>query len=273
MTEPTNIGIIALPFEISTTFNKGTVHGPSAILDELEHLDTFDFNLKKDTLRSIPKTTIQPHGLELIDARIQQLIAARTVEDVLNADGFPISLGGEHTVTLGPVRACRSRGTLGVIQMDAHADLRDSYDGNPLSHACVMRRVIDLDCPTLGVGIRSMSEDEAHFIQKHNIKIVSAQQVIATDRWYSKIDALPNRIYLTIDMDFFDPADVPAVGTPEPGGPSWYNMINFLTHLFSQKEVVAADIVELMPGLNDDASVRLAARLVGTIASLRFKNI
>jgi agmatinase len=192
------------------------------------------------------------------------------VGELLDGGGFPISIGGEHTVSLGPIRAARSRGELGVIQLDAHADLRDSYEGNPLSHACVMRRVHDLGCPILEVGVRSMSEDEARFVQETGLEVVDARRVIGSTDWYGVIDALPERVYLTIDLDYFDPADLPAVGTPEPGGPGWELTCNFLEHLFATKNVVAADVVELMPGAGDEPSIRLAARLVGLLAGLRF---
>jgi agmatinase len=270
MAAPTNLGIVALPFEVSTSFMKGTIHAPEAILNELDRLDVFDFELARDPFRKIPRTIVLPHGPELVDARIQQAVAGRVVGEVMDGNGFPICLGGEHSVSLGPVRAARARWNIGVVQLDAHGDLRDSYEGNPLSHACVMRRIVDLGCPTLGVGIRSMCAEEAAFIEENDLQVVGAREVIGGRGWYSRLDALPEHIYLTIDMDFFDPSDVPAVGTPEPGGPSWYDAVSFLTHLFATKNVVAADIVELMPGENDDASVRLATRLIGLLVGLRF---
>jgi len=269
-TPVTNLGIVSLPFEVSTSFRKGTVHGPEAILNELDRLETFEFALGRDPFHGVPRTVVKPHGPELVDPRIQQAVAGRVVGELLDGHGFPISLGGEHTVSLGPIRAARSRGPLGVVQLDAHADLRDSYEGNPLSHACVMRRVLEMDCGLLGVGIRSMSEDEARFISERGVDTVGARQVIAGSAWYSLLDKLPQRIYLTVDVDFFDPSDVPATGTPEPGGPSWDQAVSFLAYLFSVKDVVAADVVELMPCKDDDASVRLAARLVGLLVGLKF---
>ncbi len=268
----TNLGIVSLPFEVSTSFRKGTMHGPDTILHELERLDTFELALGRDPFKGIPRTTVRPHGPELIDARIQQAVAGRVVGELMDGKGFPISLGGEHTVSLGPIRAARARGELGVVQLDAHSDLRDSYEGNPLSHACVMRRALDMDVSTLQVGIRSMCEDEARFVQERGLDIVGARQVIDGTEWYALLDKLPQRIYLTFDIDFFDPADVPATGTPEPGGPGWDRAVQFLAHLFAVKDVVAADLVELMPCRDDDASVRLAARLVGLMVGLKFND-
>jgi agmatinase len=267
----TNLGIVSLPFEVSTSFQKGTAHGPDAILHELDQIETFELILGRDPFKGVPRSIIRPHGPELIDARIQQAVAGRVVGELLDSKGFPICLGGEHTVSLGPIRAARARGELGVVQLDAHADLRDTYEGNPLSHACVMRRALDMDLRILQVGIRSMSEDEARFIQERGLEVVGARQVIDGTDWYARLDDMPQRIYLTVDVDFFDPADVPATGTPEPGGPGWDRAVAFLAQLFATKEVVAADVVELMPCKDDDASVRLAARLVGLLTGLKFQ--
>jgi agmatinase len=117
-----------------------------------------------------------------------------------------------------------------------------------------------------------MSEEEARFIHERGLNVVGARQVCDGTDWYALLDALPRRIYLSIDVDFFDPADVPATGTPEPGGPSWDRALSFLAYLFSTKDVVAADVVELMPCKDDDASVRLAARLVGLLVGLKFQD-
>jgi len=267
---PANLGIVALPFEVSTSFRKGTSQGPEAILEEFDRLDHFDFRLGRDPFRGVPRTIVKPHGPEIIDPRIEQAVAGRVAGELLDNGGFPISLGGEHTVSLGPVRAARTRGELGVVQLDAHSDLRDAYEGNPLSHACVMRRVLDMDCRTLGLGIRSMCREEADLIARRGLDVVPAREITAGRDWWRLVDGLPERVYLTVDLDYFDPADVPAVGTPEPGGPAWDETLAFLEHLFSTKNVVAADIVELMPGPGDESSLRLAVRLLGFITGLRF---
>ncbi len=267
---PTNLGIVALPFEVSTTFGKGTLHAPDAVLEELDALDCFDFRTARDPFDGVPRSVIRPHGSELVDARIQQAVAGRVVGEMMDGGGFPLSIGGEHTVSLGPIRAARARGELGVVQLDAHADLRDSYDGNPLSHACTMRRVLDMDCDVFGVGIRAVSQEEATLAQEQGIEHVHARRVIDDTDWYRLLSDLPQRIYLTVDLDYFDPADVPAVGTPEPGGPGWEATLAFLEYLFAVKDVVGADVVELMPGAGDAASVRAAARLIGSIVGLRF---
>jgi agmatinase len=133
-----------------------------------------------------------------------------------------------------------------------------------------MRRVLEAGCTPLGIGIRSLCEEEKELLASRNLNLVDGRQAATTTAWYALLDNLPDHIYLTLDMDVFDPAEVSSVGTPEPGGPGFEAIGDFLHHLFRVKNVVAADIVELKPTDKDKASIRLAARLVGLIAGLRF---
>jgi agmatinase len=270
-TRSSHLGIILLPFERSTSFKKGTVNGPNIILKELEEFDSFDFALGKDPFAQVRcfVTDLQPK--ELNDLPVMQSLADKYVSETLSSNGFPLCIGGEHTVSLGPIRAARADGELGIVQLDAHGDLRDEYQGDSYSHACVMRRAVEMGCTLLGVGIRTLCSEENAYIEERNIDIVSSREVLSSNKWYSLLEKLPKRIYLTIDMDVFDPAEVPAVGTPEPGGIDFNGICDFLSHLFEVKDVVAADIVEFMPCPGDESSRRLAARLIGIITGLRFK--
>lgn len=270
MTTPSHLAVVALPFEVTTSFQKGTAHGPAAILHELETLDPFDLMLGRSPFEGVARTVIRPHAQDLTDARLQQAIAGRIVGEILDSGGFPFCLGGEHTVSVGPIRAALARGPIGVIQLDAHADLRNEYDGELFSHATTMRRVLDMGCPVMGLGVRTMCLEESQMLTSYKMQQVSGRQFRDSKDWHDLIETMPARIYLSVDMDVFDPADVPAVGTPEPGGPGWHEVCDFLFHLFASKDVVAADIVELMPGPGDASSVRLAARLLGLITGLRF---
>jgi agmatinase len=269
MTSHTNgFAIICLPYERTTSFLKGTRFAPEVIVDELTRMDGFDYNLGYNPLAETPAIISTPHDTDLTDPLVQQTIAATAVNEMLEDNRFVISIGGEHTVTLGPLMAVTSRGAAGVVQLDAHGDLRYSYEDSIYSHACVMRRIHEMGCPALGIGIRTICKEESEFIKKTGLNIVHAARVIKDKSWYSLIDTLPDRIYLTIDMDFFDSSAVPALGTPETGGPSWEDAVDFITFLFSHKTVEAADIVEMKPGINDAASVRLAARLIALLISL-----
>lgn len=268
-----HLGLVALPFEATTSFRKGTAKGPAALIKELDNIDRFDLNLGRDPFRGVSINVKHAHGKELKDPLMQQAMAGRIVSKLLDSNGFPLCIGGEHTVSLGPIRAARTRGTLGVVQLDAHPDLRNIYEDDYFSHACVMRRVLELDCSILGIGIRAMGEEEAAFARERGLKHVEGRDAATNTGWYELLNILPERIYLTIDMDVFDPLEVPAVGTPVPGGPGYEAVVSFLKHLFSVKDVVAADIVELMPCEGDEASIRLATRLAGIITGLRFSKM
>jgi agmatinase len=175
-----------------------------------------------------------------------------------------LALGGEHTITLGVVRACaRVHGPLSILQIDAHADLRDSYEGTPYSHACVARRLLDWGTVT-AVGIRSISEEEHAFVKAHGHRVFWARDVATSrdDAWIDEvIESLRDPVYVTFDLDGLDPALVPATGTPEPGGLSWYPTLELLRRLGERRHIVGCDIVELMPIAGHNASDFLAARL------------
>jgi agmatinase len=272
MISPSHLGLIALPFEVSTSFKKGTASAPTAILKDLGSLDSFDFRLGRNPLKDLSCSVVRPHSPTLGDSRLQQSLAEGAVAELLDCEGFPLSLGGEHTISLGPIAAARKKvGDLGIVQLDAHADLRNEYENNRYSHACVMRRALELGCTPLGIGIRTLCKEEKEFVASRNLDMVDGRRAATSTDWYGLLNKLPNTIYLTLDMDVFDPSEVPSVGTPEPGGPGFEAICNFLHHLFKVKNVVAADIVELNPGDKDKASVRLASRLIGLIAGLRFR--
>jgi agmatinase len=181
----------------------------------------------------------------------------------LEAGKFLLTLGGEHSLTIAPVRAARRVcGEIGVVQFDAHADLREAYEGTPYSHASVMRRVADEGVPTLPIGIRAVSRPEAEFAMEAGIPIVWGAELDGVEsRLDGLLAALPERVYLTFDIDYFDPSIVPATGTPEPGGGLWYPTLRLLSRLFEAKKVVAMDLVELAPIGGQPASDFLAAKL------------
>ncbi len=182
----------------------------------------------------------------------------------LAAGKFLVTLGGEHSLTIAPVRAARQvYGDIGVVQFDAHADLREQFEGTPYSHAAVMRRVADERIPSLPIGIRSLSKPEAEFAMEAGIPIVWGNELEGLEaRFDALLATLPERVYLTFDIDYFDPSLVPATGTPEPGGGSWYPTLRLLERLFDRKQVVAMDLVELAPIGGQPASDFVAAKLV-----------
>jgi agmatinase len=265
--EQSEFVILPVPYEQTTTYQVGTKYAPRAILAASQEVETFDEELELEayktgicTLDHMEVTTSGPERmLEKIRRKTQELI---------NKDKKLVMLGGEHTISIGAVRAFEERYTnLSVLQMDAHADLRDSYQENRFSHACVMRRIGELS-HFVGVGIRNLSEGEHEFIRRNGTDVVLSQDMRNDDRWKEKVlKKLGSDVYLTLDLDVLDPSIMPAVGTPEPGGLLWYETLDFLKQLVYQKNLVGFDVVELCPIPGLVAPDFLAARLIYKIIS------
>lgn len=258
------IVVLPVPFERTTSFGKGAAAGPGAILVASQQVELYDEELGREPC-SQGIATLPEVGVDHADT-------ARFLEDLerevgrhLEAGKFVVVLGGEHTLTIAPARAARATfGDVGIVQFDAHADLRSEFEGTTLSHACVMRRLLDDGFPTAAVGLRSLSRPEARLIHQRRLPVLWGRELAGAEpaNLARLLAALPERVYLTFDIDFFDPAEVPATGTPEPGGGRWYPTLGLLRALFEHKRVVAMDLVELAPVPGQHASDFLAARLV-----------
>jgi len=266
------VHIIPVEMEKSVSYGRGTAAGPRAILEASLQLEAFDG-------KTVPGRagifTHQPLAC-LHDDPVDDLAAiSAEVTGVIRKKGVPAILGGEHTVTLGALQAfAESAVNIGVIQFDAHADLRDSYENNPLSHACVMRRVFEMNIPFVQIGIRSLSEVESVFRKTHDIKSLDA-----VDLYTGKIPSasqllprnLPEQIYITFDVDCFDASIMPATGTPEPGGLTWYQVIDLLEKIAENRTICGFDVVELAPIPGMPAPDFTAAKLVYTLIGLVVK--
>lgn len=262
--------LLPVPYDATTSYRGGARDGARAIIDASAQIELYDADLDSEP------AGVGIHTLDELepDYRAPELMVARVREATaqLLADGkFPLLLGGEHSLTPGAVAACKARWPdLGVLQLDAHADLRDSYHGTPYSHACAMRRVVDLGCPLTAVGIRSLSAEEAAFRRAATgITTVSAADVArvrynagALDTLWERIVAgLPETLYITVDLDVFDPAVMAATGTPEPGGLDWWEVTGLLRRACAGRRVVGADVVELAPAEGPEACAFMAAKL------------
>lgn len=262
--ENSAIAIWPLPFERTVSYGTGTAAGPAAILAASTQVELYDEELRSEPFRAGVATllpfTPPADGLEEAIEQIRD--AARphfATGKVL------LTLGGEHSLTIGPVRAARDvHGEIGVVQFDAHADLRDTYEGTPWSHACVMHRLHDDGIPSLGLGIRALSTEEGELIRDREFPVVWGYELddLEPRRFRELLDTLPESVYVTFDVDYFDPALVPATGTPEPGGGRWWPTLRLLREVFRRKRVVGLDVVELAPIPGQPASDFLAARLV-----------
>ncbi|KAA3659851.1 MAG: agmatinase, partial [Calditrichaeota bacterium] len=252
--------------EATTSYAKGTAKGPEALLEASRQVEFWDDELDMETcqhgIATLPVFSRYdlPHA-EAIDT------LEKMAKELFGQRKFVLSLGGEHSVTIPLVRAAASCfENLSVLQLDAHSDLRDSYEGSFLNHACVMARVNEV-CPFVSVGLRSGIKDEGRGIRS-DARLFYAGKMQHDPNWMQEaIDALTSNVYLTFDLDFLDPSMMPAVGTPEPGGFHWYETLAFLRMLFQQRNVVSADIVELMPipGLQhpDFLAAKLAYKMFG----------
>ena len=267
--------ILPVPYESTTSYSGGTRNGPRAIVEASRYVELFDQEFRSETalrygVHTLPQLELTRAGAEHAMAELGEAYAA--VAEAAG-DRFLLMLGGEHSIT-GPAvlaQAERSDTRLTVLQMDAHGDLRKSYEGTEHSHAAVMARVLDR-VDVVGVGIRAVSEEERVLSDATpGSTIVWADEMWEDDTWMDRaLEALGPRVYLTFDVDYFDPSLVPATGTPEPGGGDWYRTLRFLRRVFAEREVVAADVVELAPMAGNHAPDFLVAKLVYKLLSYRF---
>jgi agmatinase len=256
--------VLPLPFERTTTYGKGTAGGPAAILRASQSMELFDEELESEPFEQ-GIATVEPFLPEAFDMAAALAEIEAEASRHFAQGKFLVTLGGEHSLTLAPVRAARAAhgAALGVVQFDAHADLREEYEGTPYSHASVMKRIVDDGFPTCAVGIRSLSTPEAELVRGRQLPVIWGHQLDhAADAFPQLLAAMPQKVYLTFDIDFFDPSLVPATGTPEPGGGSWYATLALLRGLFAAKTVVGMDLVELAPIGGQPASDFLAAKLI-----------
>ena len=262
------VAVLPIPYDATTSFGGGARGGPRAIITASQQVELYDEALAAEPC-AVGVTTldaVEPdaRGPEPTMERIHA--AARPV---VRSGKFLLGLGGEHSVTSPLVRAVRSRyPKLSVLQIDAHADLRDKYQNSPYSHACVMRRVVDLGVPAVGVGIRNYSKEEAQFIRRTDYPLFTARTCRTAGRWKEDIlSCLTEHVYVTVDIDGFDPAYAPGTGTPEPGGLDWYQVTDLLATIAADRQIVAADVVEVSPlppsTVTEFLAAKLAYRIIG----------
>jgi agmatinase len=259
--------IVPVPYDENSTWMKGADKGPDAILEASVNLEFYDV-----------ETSSEAHlkGIFTMNPILQKETPEKLVEDVyyrilsLLADNkFPVLIGGNHTVSIGSIQACSEfYNDITVLQLDAHGDLRQEYEGSALNHACVMARAREF-APIVQVGIRSMSADELPYAESD--RIFYAHQLYYDNKLYGKaIEKLSENVYITIDLDVFDPSLMPSTGTPEPGGPEYYEVIHFLRDVIRRKNVVGFDIVELCPSATNKAPDFVAAKIIYQLLSYRF---
>ncbi len=259
--ETSKVVILPVPYDSTTDWRAGTRDGPLAIIDASQYLELYDHELDREIYRvrihTLPELQPLMSGPAEMVERVYEVAS-----ELLKTGKMLVVLGGEHSLTLGAVKAFRQRfSRLSVLQLDAHADLRDEYLGTKYSHACVMRRVQEL-CPIVQVGIRSLSQEEHLFLEQNGMRPFYAEG-LALDRASldQMLSALGDEVYVTIDLDVLDPSIMSAVGTPEPGGMGWYEMLALLRAVARKKSIVGFDLMELCPREGPVSCAFLAAKL------------
>ncbi|MFZ2957459.1 MAG: agmatinase [Candidatus Ozemobacteraceae bacterium] len=266
--------IFPVPYDSTTSYRAGTREGPAAIIAASRNVELFDIELGCEPLNTglftLPELEPDMRGPEGTIERVQTVTA-----EMLKAGKLPVMLGGEHSLTTGSLRAMLAHygPDISVLQLDAHADLRAEYENTPFSHASVMRRLIEMNLPLTQVGIRNISRGEMDFVRESgHMGIFWAHELQGpVETWMAPILArLKGKLYITIDLDAFDPAIMPAVGTPEPGGLNWYPVLKLLKAAIDKCDVIGLDVVELCPIPGSIASDFFAAKLVFKLLGMIF---
>ena len=254
--------VIPIPYDLTSTYQSGSRGGPHAILEASGNMELYDEELCKETyLTGI--YTLSPLESDARGPGEMVHVIRHATADVLAHNKIPVILGGEHSISFGVVQAMREKFPgISVLQLDAHADLRNYYQCSPYSHASVGRRISEL-CPLIQAGIRSMSAEEAAFMKESTIRTFSADFILEEQQWWEKIaETLSGDVYITIDIDVLDPSIMPATGTPEPGGIYWKDILRLVRAVSSRCRVRGFDVVELSPIPGMVAPDFLAAKLV-----------
>lgn len=267
--EASRVVILPIPYEATTTYRKGCENGPDALLEASVQLEYYDDELDRETCWAARIYTHPSIADTRDDTNVpsEKMLAVtrETVSQLIQDGKFVIALGGEHSITTGIIEAYRALGEpFTVIQIDAHGDMRYEYEGSIHNHACVMRRIIEMGVPTLPIAIRAVCQEEADLIKEKSIPVMWAREIAKDPNWIEKAIAnIPTqKVFITIDLDGIDPALIPGVGTPEPGGLNWYALTTFLRTVFDTHQVIGCDVMELAPVVDSVVSQFTAAKLV-----------
>ncbi|MBN2250628.1 MAG: agmatinase [Candidatus Altiarchaeota archaeon] len=252
--------VLPVPYERTTTYGKGAAKGPRAIIDASCNMELYDEELDMNMAEE-GIATIEPLAADVPPEEMVDLVRDACAR-ILSDGKFPVVLGGEHSISLGAVLACKEfYPELSVLQLDAHADLRDSYGGSKHSHACVMKRIRE-HVPAVQAGIRSLSDEESVLVREFEDDVFYAMYMMEKDLTKNIVDRLGKDVYVTFDVDFFDPSIMPSTGTPEPGGFGWYDALKILRRVMKERNVAGFDAVELAPNPLNKAPDFTVAKLV-----------
>ena len=275
--DKSKVVILPVPYDatrkwlVGDKWKKANVNnGPTAIITASQNMELYDIELDK-TIAECGIHTLNPIKVSKDPETMIQIIKKETLRHIQN-NKFLVMLGGEHSVSYGYYLGLSEKyPNVSVLQIDAHADLRDSFDGTKYSHASIMARIREIAKNVVQLGIRSISDEEAELIKNKKYDIFYAKDIYDNTNWFEKaIGKIDKNVYITIDVDGFDPSVIPHTGTPEPGGLDWYTVIKFLKKVFAQKNVVGFDVVELVPNTYSRASDYTIAKLVYKLIGYKF---
>jgi len=257
--ENARVVVIPVPFDRTSTWLKGADKGPAAIIEASAHMELYDIETDSEVYKKGIFTAEPLDGQQLPEDMVEMV--AEQVQKYLENDKFVVVVGGEHSISIGSARAHVAKNAgITVLQLDAHSDLRDEYKGSRYNHACAMARIAEL-CPIVQVGIRSMDSSEKKALDTS--RVIFAREISTNKSWVEKVlSKLSEKVYITIDLDVFDPSIMPSTGTPEPGGLLWYDVLGLMRTVFENRNVVGFDIVELCPDERNKAPDFLAAKLI-----------
>lgn len=269
--ERSSIAILPVPYDGTSTWIKGADKGPDALFEASYYLEFYDIDTDSEVyhkgISTLPPVT-ESSSPEMMAKEVE-----RRMDSIFKDEKFPVLIGGEHSVSIGAIKSAANHyDDLSVLQLDAHTDMRDIYEGSPYNHACVMARAKESVNKVVQAGIRSTcKQEEGHNIIKENV--FYANEIKCDSSWINKVSSkLTSNVYVTIDLDVLDPAFMPSTGTPEPDGLAYRDIINLLRTIVREHNVVAFDIVELCPQKYNKAPDFLAAKLLYQFLSLIFLN-
>jgi agmatinase len=267
--QESEIIIVPVPYDETSTWMKGADKGPDAVLEASVNLEFYDIETSSEAhlkgINTVAPVTEKDTPQKLVNAVYER------VSLLLSDKKFPVIIGGNHTVSIGAFKAFSEYfENLTILQLDAHADLRQIYEGSEFNHACAMARAREY-APVVQVGIRSMSVEELPLVQ--NDRICYSHELYYDKSLYRKaLEKLTDNVYITIDLDVFDPSMMPSTGTPEPGGPEYFELLHFMRDVIRNRNVVGFDVVELCPSAINKSPDFIAAKIIYQLLSYRFSN-
>jgi len=273
--EESQIVVLPVPYDHTTSYFPGARNGPRSIIIASADMETYDIEMRAELVDYVKIHTLSEIMPNIKSPKSMKNSVRSVVKQIIEKNKFPVTLGGDHSISIGVIEAFHKKykEDFTVVQIDAHADLRDKYDNSRFSHACIMRRVKDMNLPTVQVGIRSMSSEEAEFIKQKNMQnTIFYGRILQTDIEKIVSAIKTDKVYITIDVDGFDPSIIPGTGTLEPNGLLWETTIDMLRRIFESKNVLGFDVVEVRPTGTTTQTQDNASRLIYKMLLFKFRD-